>query len=51
MKASIDLLVDKLERQVKRYRQKRRHEHDATSATNGQRHGGPSPAARRGGDP
>ena len=32
MKASIDLLVDKLERQVKRYRQKRRHEHE--------RHGG-----------
>jgi putative sigma-54 modulation protein len=28
MKASIDLLTDKLERQVKRYRQKRRHEHD-----------------------
>ncbi len=28
MKASIDLLVDKLERQVKRYRQKRRHEHE-----------------------
>jgi len=28
MKASIDQLVDKLERQVKRYRQKRRHEHD-----------------------
>jgi putative sigma-54 modulation protein len=28
MKASIDLLVEKLERQVKRYRQKRRHEHD-----------------------
>ena len=28
MKASIDLLVAKLERQVKRYRQKRRHEHE-----------------------
>src|SRR6478735_166875 len=28
MKASIDALVDKLERQVKRYRQKRRHEHE-----------------------
>jgi putative sigma-54 modulation protein len=28
MKASIDLLTDKLERQVKRYRQKRRHEHE-----------------------
>ena len=28
MKASIDQLVDKLERQVTRYRQKRRHEHD-----------------------
>lgn len=28
MKASIDLLVDKLERQVKRYRQKRRHERE-----------------------
>jgi ribosome hibernation promoting factor len=28
MKASIDQLVEKLERQVKRYRQKRRHEHD-----------------------
>jgi putative sigma-54 modulation protein len=39
MKASIDQLADKLERQVKRYRQKRRHEHD--------RHGnGPAPARR-----
>ena len=28
MKASIDQVVDKLERQVTRYRQKRRHEHD-----------------------
>jgi len=28
MKASIDLLVDKLERQVKRYSEKRRHEHE-----------------------
>src|ERR671934_35635 len=28
MKASIDQLVEKLERQVKRYRQKRRHEHE-----------------------
>ena len=28
MKASIDQLVDKLERQVTRYRQMRRHEHD-----------------------
>jgi putative sigma-54 modulation protein len=37
MKASIDQLVEKLERQVKRYRQKRRHEHD--------RHAnGPAPA-------
>jgi putative sigma-54 modulation protein len=37
MKASIDHLADKLERQVKRYRQKRRHEHD--------RHGnGPAPS-------
>src|SRR5262249_11569445 len=32
MKASIDLLADKLERQVKRYRQKRRHEHERHSA-------------------
>ena len=31
MKASIDLLADKLERQVKRYRQKRRHEHERHS--------------------
>jgi putative sigma-54 modulation protein len=31
MKASIDLLTDKLERQVKRYRQKRRHEHERHS--------------------
>src|SRR6266536_3097839 len=28
MKASIDQLVDKLERQVTRYREKRRHEHE-----------------------
>lgn len=35
MKASIDLLVDKLERQVKRYRQKRRHEHDRHERANG----------------
>src|SRR5205085_2382576 len=35
MKASIDLLVEKLERQVKRYRQKRRHEHDRHERTNG----------------
>jgi len=28
MRASIDLLVEKLERQAKRYRQKRRHEHE-----------------------
>lgn len=34
MKASIDLLTDKLERQVKRYRQKRRHEHDRHAAVN-----------------
>jgi putative sigma-54 modulation protein len=32
MKASIDQLVDKLERQVKRYRQKRRREHERHSA-------------------
>jgi ribosome hibernation promoting factor len=38
MKASIDLLTDKLERQVKRYRQKRRHEHE--------RHSNSSPAVR-----
>jgi ribosome hibernation promoting factor len=37
MKASIDMLVDKLERQVKRYRQKRRHEHE--------RHANSSPPA------
>jgi ribosome hibernation promoting factor len=36
MKASIDLLSEKLERQVKRYQQKRRHEHD--------RHGRPGRA-------
>jgi putative sigma-54 modulation protein len=36
-KASIDLLVDKLERQVKRYRQKQRHEHE--------RHAGSAAAA------
>src|SRR5436190_16349339 len=35
MKASIDLLVDKLERQVKRYRQKRRHEHEWHDRSNG----------------
>ena len=35
MKASIDLLVDKLERQVKRYRQKRRHEHERHERANG----------------
>jgi putative sigma-54 modulation protein len=35
MKASIDLLVEKLERQVKRYRQKRRHEHDRHERGNG----------------
>jgi putative sigma-54 modulation protein len=35
MKASIDLLVDKLERQVKRYRQKRRHEHERHGRANG----------------
>jgi ribosome hibernation promoting factor len=34
MKASIDLLTDKLERQVKRYRQKRRHEHERHTTTN-----------------
>ena len=39
MKASIDQLVEKLERQVKRYRQKRRHEHDRHT-------NGPVPAAR-----
>jgi putative sigma-54 modulation protein len=31
MKASIDMLVEKLERQVTRYRQKRRHEHERHS--------------------
>ena len=35
MKASIDLLVDKLERQVKRYREKRRHEHEWHERSNG----------------
>ena len=35
MKASIDVLVDKLERQVKRYRQKRRHEHEWHERSNG----------------
>src|SRR5436309_14597675 len=35
MRASIDLLVDKLERQVKRYRQKRRHEHERHERANG----------------
>jgi putative sigma-54 modulation protein len=35
MKASIDLLVEKLERQVKRYRQKRRHEHERHERGNG----------------
>lgn len=35
MKASIDLLAEKLERQVKRYRQKRRHEHDRHGRANG----------------
>src|SRR5438876_4595348 len=35
MKASIDLLVEKLERQVKRYRQKRRHEHQRHERANG----------------
>ncbi len=35
MKASIDLLADKLERQVKRYRQKRRHEHERHERANG----------------
>ena len=34
MKASIDLLTDKLERQVKRYRQKQRHEHDRHANAN-----------------
>jgi putative sigma-54 modulation protein len=43
MKASIDQLVDKLERQVTRYRQKRRHEHERheTNAHN------PRPTVRR----
>jgi len=38
MKASIDQLVDKLERQVTRYREKRRHEHErhVTNAHNSQ---------------
>jgi putative sigma-54 modulation protein len=35
MKASIDLLVEKLERQVKRYREKRRHEHERHERANG----------------
>src|SRR5437763_12962338 len=35
MRASIDLLVDKLERQVQRYRQKRRHEHERHERVNG----------------
>src|SRR6516225_1476183 len=35
MRASIDLLADKLERQVKRYRQKRRHEHERHERPNG----------------
>src|SRR6187399_1996379 len=35
MKASIDQLVSKLERQVKRYRQKRRHEHERHERRNG----------------
>jgi putative sigma-54 modulation protein len=35
MKASIDLLVDKLERQVKRYKEKRRHEHERHERANG----------------
>jgi len=35
MKASIDLLVDKLERQVKRYKEKRRHEHERHDRANG----------------
>src|SRR5947208_17147440 len=34
MKASIDQLVDKLERQVTRYRQKRRHEHERHAGSN-----------------
>ena len=42
MKASIDLLVDKLERQVKRYRQKRRHEHERHERANG---GSPPPVS------
>ncbi len=40
MKASIDLLADKLERQVKRYRQKRREEPRRHARSNG---GGPEP--------
>src|SRR5437868_13112138 len=35
MKAAIDLLAEKLARQVKRYRQKRRHEHDRHERSNG----------------
>jgi putative sigma-54 modulation protein len=35
MKASIDQLAEKLERQVKRYRQKRRHEHERHERANG----------------
>jgi putative sigma-54 modulation protein len=43
MKASIDQLVEKLERQVKRYRQKRRHEHDRhTDGAASQASGAPS---------
>jgi len=38
MKASIDLLVDKLERQVKRYKEKRRHEHERHDRANGGAH-------------
>ena len=35
VKASIDLLADKLERQVDRYRRKRRHEHEWHTNTHG----------------
>jgi putative sigma-54 modulation protein len=48
MKASIDLLVDKLERQVKRYRQKRRHEHERHERRNGHSSASASSPAQEG---
>jgi putative sigma-54 modulation protein len=47
MKASIDLLVDKLERQVKRYTEKRRHEHERHERANGGAHA-PAPIPQEG---